>query len=93
MRSMPHLPSPAPVPHGCAGRAVNPTWAVAVLGLAALTGQWLYYRPDIRATIHAGLVRPLRRRTRLARRSLTALARTLAGRPYKPVHADRRTQP
>lgn len=66
---------------------MNPTWAVAVLGVAALTGQWLYYRPDIRATIHAALVRPLRRRTRLARRSLTVLARTLAGRPYQPTHA------
>ncbi|MDP4501016.1 hypothetical protein [Nonomuraea turcica] len=68
--------------------------AVAALGLASLTGQWLHYRPDVRAHLRAALVTPVLRRGHSARRSLAALRRGLSFRLYRPAHAPtRRTQP
>lgn len=63
--------------------------AIAVLS-AALTGQWLHYRPDARVRLHAALVEPLKRRGRNAHRSLTALARAARLKPYRPIHAPAR---
>jgi hypothetical protein len=72
------------------------TAAGALLLLAVgLTGQVLYFRPDVRARLRAALYVPLCRRWRCARRSLAALTRAALLKPYRGHHtpANRRVQP
>lgn len=71
------------------------TWlAVVALVLTAMSGQYLWLRPTARARIYLALVLPLRRRAHSMRRSLDALDRAAAFRPYRGHHTPpRRTQP
>jgi len=68
--------------------------AWALLLVVVIAGEYVWLRPTLRARLRRVLCAPLRRRARLARRSLAALARAATGRPYKPVHAPhRKAQP